>query len=77
MSIDAHWAQLAGAGAVARYVEPTAELEDEFVQLGANLAHKCPATFYVLLAAHTSDPRLVAAAERGRAEVRQLTTEAD
>ena len=66
MTIDTYWPQLAGAGA--RSLEPTAELEAEFVQLGANLAHKCPATFYVLLAAHISDPRLVAAAERGRRE---------
>lgn len=66
MTIDAHWPQLAGAGLVARYVEPTAELEAEFVQLGRNLVDRCEATFYLLLAAQTSDPLLVAAAERGR-----------
>ena len=67
MTID--WPQLAGAGAVARHIEPSDDLEAEFVQLGRNLANKCRATFVVQIEAQTSDPTLLAAAERGRREV--------
>jgi len=43
-------------------------LEDELYQLGANTADRCEATFRALVAARTTDPALVAAAERGRRE---------
>lgn len=68
MTIDAHWPQLAGAGLVARHEEPSAELEDEYIQLGRNLADKCEATFSDLLASKTTDPDLIEAAWRGRRE---------
>lgn len=69
MSIDRHWPQLAGAGAVARHQEPSAAVIEDFENLGRNLAHKGEATFVVALAAQSTHPVLVAAAWRGRREV--------
>jgi hypothetical protein len=46
----------------------TIATEAEAAQFGRNLADKCEASFVALLAAQTSDPRFVAAAERGRRE---------
>ena len=68
MTIDTHWAALAGVGLVARHQEPSPDLEDELVQLGHNLSDRCRVTFDALVAARTTDPALVAAAERGRRE---------
>ncbi len=68
MTIDRYWPALAGAGMVARHQDSTPDLEDDFVQLGRNLADRCWATFRVLVEAQTTDPYLVAAAERGRRE---------
>ena len=42
------------------------DLVAEFEQLGRNLAHKCLATHVCLVHSKTSDPRLIAAADRGR-----------
>lgn len=70
MKIARDWAQLAGAGLVARqHQEPSADLEAEFEEFGRTLAHKCEATFVVLVAAQTTDERQMRAAERGRREV--------
>ncbi len=69
MTIDRYWPQLAGAGMVARHHEPSPDLEDDFVQLGRNLASRCEATFRLLVEAQTNEPALMRAAERGRAEV--------
>ncbi len=66
MTIDAHWPQLAGAGLVARHQEPSADLEDELVEMGRTLADRCLATFDALVRARTTDERLIAAAYRGR-----------
>ncbi len=48
------------------------DLEQEFVQLGRNLADRCWATFLTTLAEMTTDPVLVAAALRGRREARDV-----
>jgi len=53
---------------VARHQTPTPDLEAEFVEYGRTMSDKCEATWQLLLAAQTDDPRLVAAAERGRRE---------
>jgi hypothetical protein len=49
-------------------VNATSEAVAEYRQFGQNTASKCRATFLTLLADRTSDPSLVAAAERGRRE---------
>jgi hypothetical protein len=51
----------------------TVATEEEAAQLGRNLAEKCEASFVALIAAQTSDPRFVAAAERGRREALAMT----
>ena len=45
------------------------DFEAEYEQLGRNTAGKCQATFVTILRSKTADPRLIAAAMRGRAEV--------
>jgi len=47
--------------------------EAEYHQFGQNTAHACRATFLALLAGSTEDPRLIAAAERGRREALEET----
>ncbi len=47
----------------------TTDFEAEYEQLGRNTASKCRATFVALVASKTENPRLIAAAERGRREV--------
>ncbi len=44
----------------------TTDLDAEYEQLGRNLAGKCLATHVCIVHAKTSDPILIAAADRGR-----------